>query len=96
MNDDGCHGGDGYSAYEWISQNNITDETCAIYRARGHDNGANCTAEIKCMNCDPSGECFTPDSYYVYGVTTYGEVNGEAAMMREIYNNGPIACSIAS
>ena len=37
--DGGCNGGDAISAFEWIHLNNITDETCSIYQARGHDNG---------------------------------------------------------
>lgn len=35
----GCDGGDFLTAYHYIKQNNITDETCSIYRARGHTNG---------------------------------------------------------
>jgi cathepsin X len=42
--DDGCHGGDAYNAFEWMSKNEVTDETCAIYRARGHDNGMPCSS----------------------------------------------------
>lgn len=38
--DDGCHGGEAYNAFEWMHNNEVTDETCAIYRARGLDNGA--------------------------------------------------------
>ena len=41
--DDGCHGGEAYNAFEWMHSNEITDETCSIYRARGHDNGAKCS-----------------------------------------------------
>lgn len=29
----GCNGGDPLVSYEWIARNNITDETCSIYRA---------------------------------------------------------------
>ena len=39
MADDGCHGGYALSAYQFMHDNNVTDETCSIYRARGHDNG---------------------------------------------------------
>lgn len=39
MEDFGCHGGDSINAYRYIHKKNITDETCAIYRGRGHDNG---------------------------------------------------------
>ena len=41
--DDGCHGGEAYNAFEWMHDNEAVDETCAIYRARGHDNGAECS-----------------------------------------------------
>ena len=49
----GCRGGDPLKSYEWISNNNITDETCSIYRALGWTNGEQCTGEIKCQNCAP-------------------------------------------
>jgi cathepsin X len=39
MKDSGCHGGEQVNAYEYMHLNNVTDETCSIYRARGHDNG---------------------------------------------------------
>lgn len=42
--DEGCHGGDARTAYEWIHKNNITDETCSPYQAFGHDNGVGCSA----------------------------------------------------
>jgi hypothetical protein len=41
---DGCHGGDAGAANQWIAENGITDETCSIYVARGHDNGMPCSA----------------------------------------------------
>lgn len=68
MNDDGCHGGYAYSAYEFMHNNNVTDETCSIYRARGHDNGIECSPIVKCKNCQPHEDCFVPDEYYVYRV----------------------------
>ena len=40
---DGCHGGDAGVANKWMAENGITDETCSIYVARGHDNGAPCS-----------------------------------------------------
>jgi len=51
--DSGCHGGDAITAFKWIHEHNITDETCSIYQARGHDNGIECDSEIKCRNCMP-------------------------------------------
>jgi cathepsin X len=93
--DDGCHGGEAYNAFELMHNNNVTDETCSIYRARGHDNGAKCSSMLKCENCMPGQGCFVPDSYNTYNVDQYGKVSGEKAMMQEIYQRGPIACGIA-
>lgn len=93
--DDGCHGGEAFNAFEWMSKNEITDETCSIYRARGHDNGMECSSMAVCENCMPGKPCFVPDSYLVYNTDEYGHVSGEEAMMQEIYQRGPIACGIA-
>lgn len=93
--DDGCHGGEAYNAFEWMSKNEVTDETCSIYRARGHDNGMICAPITMCKNCMPNEPCFVPDEYLVYGTEEYGQVKGEEAMMQEIYQRGPIACGIA-
>lgn len=47
-----------------------------------------------CRNCAPSSACVVPKSYYQYNVDEYGHVSGESAMMNEIYQRGPIACSM--
>ena len=80
----GCHGGEAYNAFEWMANNEVTDETCSIYRARGLDNGQVCSAMNVCRNCNPGEACFVPDQYLVYGVDEYGEVSGEENMMQEI------------
>lgn len=54
----GCAGGDPKQAYQWIAENNITDETCAPYQAFGHKNGLECSAELKCKNCAPLKGCW--------------------------------------
>ena len=95
MNDNGCHGGEALSAFKYIHENQVTDETCSIYRARGHDNGISCSPVNKCKNCNPKGDCFIPDQYYTYGISEFGSVKGEEAMMQEIYQRGPIACGIS-
>ena len=93
--DDGCHGGEAYNAFEWMHNNEVTDETCSIYRARGHDNGAKCSQQIMCENCSPTDGCWNQDNYKVYHTDEYGKVSGEQTMMQEIYQRGPIACGIA-
>ncbi len=56
--DNGCHGGDSSIAYEWIHNNNITDETCAPYQALGFNTGLGCSDMVKCKNCAPNGTCW--------------------------------------
>jgi len=48
-----------------------------------------------CENCMPGKPCFAQDNYKIYHTEEYGHVSGEAAMMQEIYQRGPIACGIA-
>jgi len=91
----GCHGGEAYNAFEWMSKNEVTDETCSLYSGRGLDNGSVCSAMTICRNCNPGEACFVPDKYLVYGVEEFGWVSGEENMMQEIYQRGPIACGIA-
>ena len=85
-------------AYQWIKENNITDETCSPYQALGHDTGLGCTADIKCKNCSGS-TCAAQGSAKIYTITEHGVITqaegGEAAMMEEIYKRGPISCEIA-
>eukprot|EP00640_Fibrocapsa_japonica_P000591 CAMPEP_0113935782 /NCGR_PEP_ID=MMETSP1339-20121228/2857_1 /TAXON_ID=94617 /ORGANISM="Fibrocapsa japonica" /LENGTH=625 /DNA_ID=CAMNT_0000938045 /DNA_START=148 /DNA_END=2025 /DNA_ORIENTATION=- /assembly_acc=CAM_ASM_000762 len=91
----GCHGGEIINAFKWMNENEITDETCAIYRARGHDNGEVCSSMSMCRNCNPGEACFIPAEYHVYHTDEYGEVSGEENMMQEIYQRGPIGCGIS-
>lgn len=77
MADDGCHGGEAINAFQFMHETNITDETCSIYGARGHDNGMSCSNITVCKNCNPHEPCFVPDNYYVYNVDQYGPVSGE-------------------
>jgi len=92
---EGCNGGYAYSAFEFMHYNNVTDETCSTYRARGYTNGIDCSAITVCRNCNPHEPCFVPDTYNIYNVDQFGNVSGEAAMMQEIYQRGPIACGCA-
>ena len=73
MNDDGCHGGEALSAFQFMHNSTVTDETCSIYQARGHDNGIECAPINICKNCEPGGgPCFIPDTYLEYGVDQFG------------------------
>jgi cathepsin X len=77
MQDDGCDGGEPINAYNYMHFNDITDETCAIYTARGHDNGHKCSPVTICRNCNPFEPCFIPDEYNVYRVDEFGHFEGE-------------------
>ena len=35
--DNGCHGGDPLTAYRYIHENGIPEETCQLYEATGRD-----------------------------------------------------------
>ena len=99
--DDGCHGGDGISANEFMANNDMTDETCSIYQARGHENGLKCTDVSFCENCMPNKGCSRPKKYHTYRVKEYAHIEGdtnsdqEKNMMAEIYHRGPISCAIS-
>ena len=83
--DNGCHGGYAQNAYKWMAENEITDETCSIYQARGVDNGALCSAmNGGCRNCNPGEACYVPDEYKVYQVEEHGDCIGEDAMIQEL------------
>ena len=93
----GCNGGSSLAAYEYIYKNEITDETCSPYRARGHENGYKCSNTTLCKDCPgDGGNCFVPDEYNVYAIEEFARVTGEENMMQEIYQRGPIACDIAT
>ncbi|KDO35023.1 hypothetical protein SPRG_01087 [Saprolegnia parasitica CBS 223.65] len=93
--DEGCHGGEGLSAYRYIHEHGIPEEGCQRYLATGHDVGNTCTDIDICRNCVPSKGCFPQTSYDTYHVSEYGNVDGEAKMMAEIHARGPIVCGVA-
>ncbi len=90
----GCHGGNSGRAYEYIYNYSIAHETCSNYQAKGWDTGLGCTDQIKCNDCDDKGNCGVPPSYPIYTVSEFGNIKGEQDMINEIYQRGPISCSI--
>ena len=72
---DGCHGGDAGKAYAWMSQNDVTDETCSIYQARGHDNGLPCGGLSLCETCEPGMMTRTIYSFYAYKITKIKDIH---------------------
>merc|ERR1712203_689137 len=48
-------------------------------------------------NCKPDERgCWAVKDFIGYGVSRYGQVKGELAMMKEIHARGPIVCSFAT
>jgi len=82
-------------AFKWMHENEVTDETCSIYTARGWTNGQKCSNMTICKNCSPHVPCVVPDTYPTYQVDEYARVSKEGPMMQEIYQRGPISCGIA-
>ena len=93
--DNGCHGGDPITAYQFVHEQGIPEETCQLYEATGHDTGNTCTDADVCRNCQPGSGCFAQPKFNKYFVEEYGLVNGTAAMEAELSQRGPIACTVA-
>jgi hypothetical protein len=89
----GCNGGDAWLIHRYMHENKIPDETCMPYQARNMA----CEPFNVCRNCG-TGEkgCWPVKNWIGYGVSSYGKVVGEKAMMKEIYARGPIVCSFAT
>lgn len=69
----GCFGGDPTSAYKYIYQHGLPDETCSNYLALNQQ----CDAIDTCRNCAHNGSCWqVPDSQYkLYRIKEHGQVS---------------------
>jgi len=98
----GCKGGDAWMIHKFMHEQKVPDESCMPYAAVTMQ----CTPMNVCRNCArgtptpenqyPPGPCFAITNYMGYGVRNYGNLSGEASMMKEIYARGPITCSAAT
>ena len=88
----GCDGGDPWMIHQYLMKNDVPDETCMPYQARNMQ----CNPSDQCRNCLPKHGCWPIDTWTGYGVSSFGNLSGEVAMMKEIYARGPIACSFAT
>jgi len=91
----GCNGGQPDMIHSYMLKNRIPDDTCMPYQAKN----MGCTADNMCRNCyhHPNGTAFCWAVDFIgYGVSSYGSVSGEKAMMKEIFARGPIVCSFAT
>ncbi|KAG6554918.1 hypothetical protein Mapa_003502 [Marchantia paleacea] len=91
-----CHGGNPLETFKYIHENGIPEETCQLYKATDEQ----CTPVNICRDCTPpvgnADYCKPVLGYTKHWVSEYGRVEGELNMMAEIYERGPIACSINS
>jgi cathepsin X len=84
-----CKGGNSHAVYVWLhNHGGVVDETCQPYQSKSKS----CDAMNICRDCKHGGGCSAVKDPQKYGVTQYGIVQGEVAMMKEIKARGPITC----
>merc|ERR1719161_25858 len=104
-----CHGGLPGSAYQWIKNitdhtgSGIAYTSAQPYLACSHDstNGFCPKLDFSCNLLNTArtcpgftGDCVGLNHYPNATIAEYGSISGKDAMMKEIYNRGPIACDI--
>jgi len=104
-----CHGGSLDGPYQWIKSigdktgSGISYTTaqpyfaCSSEQAEGICKGMDwsCTALNTAVTCGTFGEpCVGLTHYPNATIAEYGHISGKDAMMKEIFNRGPIACTI--
>jgi cathepsin X len=104
-----CHGGFSSGVYQWIKKHGgVSTETAQPYLACSSESkegfcpyaNTKCSALNTARTCgsfDHEGGACTGLSHYPnITVSDYGSISGSDAMMKEIFNRGPIACGIAA
>uniref|UniRef100_A0A7S2W268 Peptidase C1A papain C-terminal domain-containing protein n=1 Tax=Mucochytrium quahogii TaxID=96639 RepID=A0A7S2W268_9STRA len=91
----GCGGGSATAVFPHFQNIGTVDETCNAWvsgEQKCHQNGT------YCKTCDAKGNCskVKEGKYKVYKAASWGNLQGEQAMMNEIFRNGPIDCGIAT
>lgn len=104
-----CHGGSLDGPYQWIHQigqktgSGISYATSQPYLACSSESregfcksvDTTCTALNVARTCGTFGkECVGLSHYPNATISDYGSIHGSDAMQKEIYNRGPIACTI--
>ena len=65
--------GEPLTAFRWIKSNNITDESCHSYTAKGYTNGYGCSSVAKCQRCN-NNVCIAVPNSKIYSIVDYGTV----------------------
>jgi cathepsin X len=104
-----CHGGSLGGPYQWLYKKSkkggpgISYFTSNPYMACSHESKEgfcpsqdwSCTDENVARTCGSFGkECVGLNSYPNATISDHGSIHGKAAMQKEIYNRGPIACEV--
>lgn len=72
----------------------IPDDNCSNYRASGWEE-EDANIQPPCKDCNNDDSCFVPDNYAKYTVSDFGPIPfNEQALMSELYQRGPIACTL--
>merc|ERR1711998_725370 len=105
----GCHGGSLDGPYQWIHSistktgSGISYLTSQPYLACSSESkegfcehvDTSCSAMTTARTCPTFGkECVGLTQYPNISIAEYGSISGSDSMQKEIYNRGPIACSI--
>lgn len=101
-----CFGGNHFLAFKWLTEEGVTDETCAPYLAKDYTTPQknawgetkhvhHCTASRVCKDCQHDGGCGAVSTPKKYAISEYGQVKGEENIMAEIKARGPVACGVA-
>jgi len=106
-----CHGGSLDGVYQWIHSigedtgSGVSYETSQPYMACSSENQEGfcssgdwtCNALNVARTCGTFGQaCVGLNHYPNATIAEYGSISGVDAMQNEIYNRGPIACTIAA
>jgi cathepsin X len=104
-----CYGGGGGALYQWVKQNGgVSTETSQPYLACSSDSKEGFCSKLD-LKCTPvnvartcgsfdqeGGSCTGLTQYPNITIADYGSIDGTEAMMKEIYNRGPVGCGIAA
>lgn len=91
----GCHGGSCMRAYQWMNENDISDESCSPYSALSWTEGLVCDKTAICKECFSGESCFQPATFNKYRVGEYALLPESIdAMKNEIMARGPISCAV--
>jgi len=105
-----CHGGSIDGPYQWLhklssSGKGISYETSNPYMACSSEGTEGlcphgdwtCTdinVARTCSTFPPAGKCVPIQQYPQVTISEYGSISGAAALQKEVFANGPIACGI--